>query len=75
VANNDRSAHVASLDNMDDAKFATMHAIVRRDRKRAIVLAAIKGEALARRPDGCPGRRCARVAARTLVGAKEWSVS
>jgi hypothetical protein len=37
---------------MDDAKIATMHTIVPRDRNDAIVLVAVKGEALTRRPDG-----------------------
>jgi hypothetical protein len=60
VANNDRSAHAASLDNLDDAKSATMHTIVPQDRKGAIVLAAIKGEAPKRRPNGPLNGRCTR---------------
>src|SRR3979411_2856718 len=51
VAGDLRSACAASLNSSDDAKIATMHTIAPRDLKAAIVLAAVKGEALARRPD------------------------
>src|ERR1700730_13280683 len=44
------SACAAPLDSIDAAKITTMHSIVLRDRKAAMVLAAAKGEALARRP-------------------------
>jgi len=49
-----RSARAASLHSIDDTKIVTKHSIGPRDRKAAIVLAAVKGEALARRPDGRP---------------------
>jgi hypothetical protein len=49
------SAYAAPLDSIDATKITTMHSIVPRDRKAAIVLATVKGEALARRPDGRPG--------------------
>ena len=49
------SAYAASLTSIRDAKIATMHAIALRGRNAAIVLAAVKGEALARRPDGSTG--------------------
>ena len=54
VGGDARPACAAPLDSIDDAKITTMHTIVPRDRKAAIVLAAVKGEALARRPDGRP---------------------
>jgi hypothetical protein len=54
VADNARSACAASLHSIDDAKIATMHSMVPRDRKHAIGLAAVKDEALTRRPDGRP---------------------
>ena len=69
-----RSACAAPLNSIDDAKIATMHTIVPRDRKAAIVLAAVKGEALTRRPDGRPGPPLRATAVRTLAGTKEWSV-
>jgi hypothetical protein len=47
-----------------------MHSIVPRDRKAAIALAAVKGEALARRP-GPPLRA---TAVQILSGTEEWSV-
>src|SRR6266852_2683490 len=50
VADDSCSACAAPLDSIDAAKITTMHSIVPRDRKAAIVLAAAKGEALARRP-------------------------
>jgi hypothetical protein len=62
------------LDSIDAAKITTMHSIVPRDRKAAIVLAAVKGEALTRRPDGRPGPRLRATVARNLAGMKEWSV-
>src|SRR4051812_36250293 len=43
------SACAALLDTINAARITTMHSIVPRDRKAAIVLAAAKGEALARR--------------------------
>jgi hypothetical protein len=54
VAGDSCSACAAPLDSVDAAKITTMHSIVPRDRKAAIVLAAVKGEALARRPGGRP---------------------
>jgi hypothetical protein len=55
VADGSCSACAAPLDSIDAAKITTMHMILPMDRKAAIVLAAVKGEALARRPDGRPG--------------------
>jgi hypothetical protein len=54
VANDCCSACAAALDSVDAAKISTMHSIVPRCRKAAIVLATVKGEALARRPGGRP---------------------
>jgi hypothetical protein len=51
-----------------------MHSIVPRDRKAAIALATLKGEALARRPDGRPGPTLHATAAQVLAGKEEWSV-
>src|SRR5216683_5202012 len=70
VANDSCSACAAPLDSIDAAKITTMHSIVPRDRKAAIVLAAAKGEALARRP-GSPLRA---TAVQILSGTEEWSV-
>jgi len=44
VAGDARSAYASLLTSIDDAKITTMHTIVPRDRKHAVVLAAIKGE-------------------------------
>src|ERR1700675_4315441 len=44
----DDLACAVPLDSIDAAKIMTMHSIRRMDRKAAIVLAAVKGEALAR---------------------------
>ena len=54
VADDSCSACATPLDSVDADKIITMHSIVPRDRKAAIVLATAKGEALARRPTGCP---------------------
>ena len=54
VGGDARPACAALLDNIDAARTITMHSIVPRDRKAAIVLAAVKGDALMRRPDGRP---------------------
>src|ERR1700733_14910154 len=43
-------ALTALLHDVNDATIATMHMVAPRDRKRAIVLAAVKDEALTRRP-------------------------
>jgi hypothetical protein len=60
----------------------TVHSIDPRDRNAVIVLAAVKGEALARRLDGGPSDRCPRAgsrrpiratAVRNLAGTQEWS--
>lgn len=74
VADNACPACAASLDSIDDADIATMHTIIPRDRKAAIVLAAVKGEALTRQPDGRPGPPLRATALGTLAGTKEWSV-
>src|ERR1700730_17869778 len=49
-----------------------MHAIDPRDRKAAIVLAAIKGEALSRRPGGRPRLPLRATAVAKVVGTEEW---
>jgi hypothetical protein len=54
VAGDTRSASASLLTSIEDAKITRMHTIVPRDRKAAIVLATVKSEALARRPDGHP---------------------
>jgi hypothetical protein len=51
-----------------------MHSIVPRDRKAAIVLATVKGEALARRPGGRPEPPLRATAVQILAGTEEWSV-
>jgi len=51
-----------------------MHSIDPRDRKAAIVLATVKGEALKRRPDGRPGQPIRATTVRNLAGTEEWSV-
>ena len=61
-----------TLNSIDDAKIATMHAIAPRDRKAAIVLAAVQGEALSRRPGGRPGPPLRAMAVTDLVGTEEW---
>src|ERR1035438_10047800 len=60
VADDSCSACAAPLDSIDADKIITMHSIVPRDRKAAIVLATVKGEALARRPGGRPSDRSPR---------------
>lgn len=54
MAGNARLAGAELLNSIDDAKIATMHNSPARDRNAAIVLAAVKGEALTLQPDGCP---------------------
>jgi hypothetical protein len=54
VGGDTRPACAAPLDSIDDARIITKHSIVPRDRKAAIALATVKGEALARWPDGRP---------------------
>ena len=63
-----RNARATSV----DAKIATMHAIVPRDRKAAIVLAAVQGKALSRRPRGRPGPPLRATAIANVVGTEEW---
>jgi hypothetical protein len=70
VADDSCSACAALLDSIDAAKITAMHSILRMDRKAAIVLAAAKGDALARRP-GPPLRA---TAVQVLAGTEEWSV-
>jgi hypothetical protein len=67
VADDSCSACAAPLDSIDAAKIATMNSIVPRDRNAAIVLAAVKGEALARGPGGRPGRPLRAPAVRVLA--------
>jgi hypothetical protein len=68
---NDRSACAALPDSIGNAEIATMHTIVPRDRKRAVVLAAVKGEALSRRPRGRPGPPLSATAVAKMVGTQE----
>jgi hypothetical protein len=51
---------------MNEAKIVTMHCIGRSDRKLAIKLLAVKGEALMCRRDGCLGTPLRGSAARPL---------
>jgi hypothetical protein len=70
VANDSCLACAALVDSVDAAKITTMHSILPTDRMAAIVLAAVKGEALARRP-GLPLRA---TTVQVLAGTEEWSV-
>jgi hypothetical protein len=74
VADDSCSACAVPLGSIDAAKITTMHSIVPRDRKADIVLAAVKGEALARRPDRRPGAPLRATAVQLLAGTEEWSV-
>jgi hypothetical protein len=74
VADDSCSAYAVPLDSIDAAKITTMHSIVPRDRKAAMVLATVKGEALARRPGGRPGPPLRATAVQILSGTEEWSV-
>src|SRR5258708_7447113 len=67
-----RAASATTLNSIDDAKIATMHAIAPNDRKAAIVLAAVKGEALSPRPRGRPGQPPRATAVAKVVGTEEW---
>jgi hypothetical protein len=62
------AAHTASLTSIDDTKIATMYAIAPRDRKPAIVLATVQGEAHSRRPRGRPRPTLRAMAVAKLVG-------
>jgi hypothetical protein len=72
AADDARAACAASLTSIGDVKIATVHAIAPRDRKAAIVLAAVQGEALSRRPSGRPGLPLRATAVMDLVGTEEW---
>jgi len=48
------SACAEPLDSIDAARIATIQTTIPRQRKAAIVLAAVKGAALTRRPGGRP---------------------
>jgi hypothetical protein len=72
VSDNAGSACAASLNSIDDINIAMMHTTVPKDRKAAIALAAVKGEALTRQPDGRPGPPLRATAMRILAGTKEW---
>lgn len=50
-----------------------MQNVTLRDRNAAIVLAAVKGSALARRPDRRPGPPLRSMAAKILTGTEEWT--
>jgi wobble nucleotide-excising tRNase len=54
VADDSCPACAAPLDSINAAKITAMHSILPTDRKASIVLATVKGEALARRPDSRP---------------------
>ena len=73
VADDAGSACAVSLNSIDDADIATMHTIAPRDRKVSILLTAVQGEALTRRPNGHPGPPLRATAVRTLAGTEEWS--
>ena len=45
---------LCGIDSIDAARIAMIQTIIPRDRKAAIVLAAVKGDALSRWPDGRP---------------------
>ena len=74
VANGSCSACAAPLNSIDAAKITTMHSILPTDRKAAIVLAAVKGEALERPPDGRPGPPLRATAVHIPAGTEERSV-
>jgi hypothetical protein len=63
----------ALQDNIDAAKTITALSIDLRDRKAAIVPAAVKNEALTRRPDGGLWPLIRGTAMRNLAGTEEWS--
>ena len=71
VADDSCPACAAPLDSIDTAKITTMHSIVPRDRKAAIVLATVKGEALVRRPGGRPRPTPRAAAVQILAGTEE----
>jgi hypothetical protein len=75
VADDPCSTCAGPPDNIEAAKITTMRSIVPRDRKAAIVLAAVKGEALARRPSGRPGPPLRATAVQMLAGTEQWPVS
>jgi hypothetical protein len=54
------SACTAPISGIDAASIAATHIKIPRDRKPVIVPAAVKGEALSRRPNGRPSDRCPR---------------
>jgi len=64
-------ARAAPLRSIDAARSAKMHNATLRDRNAAIVLAAVKGNALARRPDGRPGPLLRATAVQILAGTEE----
>src|ERR1700730_13846494 len=67
-----RAVCAASLASIGDVTIATVHAIAPRDRKAAIVLAAVQGETLSRRPIGRPGPPLRAMAVAGMVGTEEW---
>jgi hypothetical protein len=64
----------APTNGIDAASIAAMHIKISRDRKPVIVLAAVKGKALSRRPKWPPLTAAARDALRSFAGTEEWSV-
>jgi hypothetical protein len=72
VSDNTGSACATSITSIDDADIAATHTIAPRNRKAAIVLAAVKGKALTRQPDGRPGPPLRAMAMRILAGTQEW---
>jgi hypothetical protein len=74
IAGGSCSACAPPLDSIDAAKITAMHSILPMDRRAATVLATVKGEALARRPDGRPRPPLRATAIQILAGTEEWHV-
>src|ERR1700686_1793337 len=72
AADEARAACAASPTSIGNVKIATMHATAPRDRKPAIVLAAVQGKAHLRRPRGRPGPPLRAMAVAKVVGTEEW---
>ena len=62
------------LDSIDAARSVTKHTIVPKDRKTAIVRAAVKGDALAHWSGGRSGPSLRATALQFLAGMEEWDV-
>jgi hypothetical protein len=68
-----RSACAKPLDSIDAARIAAIQTAIRRDRNAATVLAAVKDEALVRRPGGRPRPTLRAKAVQVLAGTEEWA--